>query len=302
MADTIDVLSWNVNGLRAASRAGFGDWLARCGAAAVAVQEVRARPEQLDPALHDESVWHLQLASAERPGYSGVGLFARRRPDEVVVGVGPGAAAALAAAAGGEAAAQAPLGAGGAGAADDAARGATLAAFDAEGRALFARFGDLWIVSLYVPNGSGRARGNERVPFKLAFMKRVFDMLEPLRAAGRPVLVAGDFNTAFAALDLARPAANVGTSGFLPEERAALGGWFAAGWVDTFRALYPEREGAYSWWSQRFGVRERNVGWRIDLVLASAAAMAEVEDAYLLPDQRGSDHCPVGVRLRRPSL
>jgi exodeoxyribonuclease-3 len=106
----------------------------------------------------------------------------------------------------------------------------------------------------------------------------------------------GDFNTAHKEIDLARPRENRETSGFLPEECAALDVWMAAGWVDSFRAFDPA-PGRYTWWSQRFGVRARNVGWRIDYVLASPAAMKFVRDAFIHPDVMGSDHCPHGVDL-----
>ena len=150
------------------------------------------------------------------------------------------------------------------------------------------------VANVYFPNGNGKERDNSRVPFKLEFYRALFETLERLRRSGRRVLVMGDFNTAHREIDLARPRENRETSGFLPEERAELDRWLARGWVDTFRRFEPRPE-RYSWWSQRFGVRARNVGWRIDYVLASPAAMRFVRGAFLQPDVMGSDHCPVGV-------
>jgi len=124
----------------------------------------------------------------------------------------------------------------------------------------------------------------------------VFDRVERLRRSGRRVLVMGDLNTAHRELDLARPKGNHKTSGFLPEERAELDRWIDAGWVDSFRRFEPGG-GHYSWWSQRQGARERNVGWRIDYVLASPAAAKYLRRAFIQPEVRGSDHCPVGVDL-----
>ena len=126
--------------------------------------------------------------------------------------------------------------------------------------------------------------------------------MAPQFAAGEPVLVLGDFNTAHRDIDLARPKDNRETSGFRPEEREELDRWLRAGWVDTFRHFHPDQTGAYSWWSQRFGVRAKNVGWRIDYVLASPGAMPHLRDAFIWADVAGSDHCPVGVVLDRRVL
>ena len=116
------------------------------------------------------------------------------------------------------------------------------------------------------------------------------------------MLVIGDYNTAHRAIDLARPQSNVTHSGFLPEERAELDRWIDAGWVDVFRTLHPEEPGQYTWWRQWGGARERNIGWRIDYVFASPAAMRRIHEAFLWPDERGSDHCPVGVALVHNSI
>jgi len=165
---------------------------------------------------------------------------------------------------------------------------------DVEGRLQLARFGRLLVVNGYFPNGSGRDRDLSRIPYKLKFYRTLFARIEPLRAAGEPVLVMGDFNTAHEEIDLARPRANEGTSGFTPRERRELARWLEAGWVDTFRAFEPG-PGHYSWWSQRAGVRAKNIGWRLDYVLASPEAMRFVHAAFIQPDVLGSDHAPVGV-------
>jgi exodeoxyribonuclease-3 len=246
-----------VNGLRACARKGFGAWLGRSGGAIVGLQEVRAFPEQLPPRLRRPRGWHVAFAPAERPGYSGVALYSRRAPDRVETSLG------------------APR-------------------FDREGRLVIGHFGRLAVANVYFPKGSGSLRDNSRVPYKLAFYRRLFRHLERLRRGGRRVLVMGDFNTAHREIDLARPRANAETSGFLPEERAELDRWLAAGWVDTFRR-FESGGGHYTWWSQRQGVRARNIGWRIDTVLASPAAMRFVEGAFIQSRVRGSDHCPVGV-------
>lgn len=261
--DPLRVVTWNVNGLRACARKGFTRWLARSGADIVGVQEVRALPEELPPAARAPRGWHVEFAPAERRGYSGVGLYARAKPDAVERALAP--------------------------------------EFDVEGRLLVARFGRLAVANAYFPKGSGRDRDNSRVPYKLDFYRALFERVEKLRRAGHRVLVMGDFNTAHREIDLARPRDNAKTSGFLPEERAEIDRWLAAGWVDVFRAFEPG-PGHYTWWSQRQGARERNVGWRIDYVLASPSAAKFARGAWLEPKTRGSDHCPAGVELDRRVL
>ena len=251
------IASWNVNGLRAGARKGFGDWLDGCGAEIVAVQEVRARLEQVPGELRERPGWHFELTAAQRPGYSGVALFSRRAPDAVETGLG-------------------------------------RPAFDREGRVQIARFGRLRLVNAYFPNGNGTNRDLSRIPYKLRFYRRLLEVLEPDLSAGAPVLVTGDFNTAHREIDLARPRQNRENSGFRPEEREELDRWLRRGWVDTFRHFQPEG-GHYSWWSQRIGVRERNIGWRIDYILASPGAMPFVRGAAIHPHVMGSDHCPISV-------
>lgn len=253
------VISWNVNGLRACARKGFGSWLARSRGTIVGLQEVRAREEQIPDEVRAPRGWHTHFVAAERAGYSGVGLYSREKPDRVETSL-------------------------------DEKR------FDREGRVQLARFGRLWVANVYFPKGSGTQRDNSRVPYKLAFYRKLFDRLQELRRGGRRVLVMGDFNTAHREIDLARPRGNRDTSGFLPEERAEIDRWAEAGWVDTFRRFETGGE-HYSWWSQRFGVRAKNIGWRIDYVFASPAAMRYVRGAFIRPDVTGSDHCPVGVDI-----
>ena len=251
------ILSWNVNGIRSAHKKGFVDWLAKSRGEIVGVQEMRATRDQVPEEVEAVRDYHLHVSSAERKGYSGVGLFSKRKPDAIDTSLG-----------------------------EDR--------FDAEGRVQIARFGRLVVANGYFPNGSGQDRDNSRVPYKLDWYAALFDRVQRLRRGGYRVIVMGDFNTAHKDVDLARPKDNRKTSGFLPEECAELDRWVEAGWIDTFRAFEPGG-GNYSWWSQRFGVRERNVGWRIDYVLASPAAMKYVKDAFIHPDVMGSDHCPVGV-------
>ncbi len=251
------IVSWNVNGLRACVKKGFLDTLKKSRADVMCLQEVRAFPEQLPPEALAPRGWHVQLAPAERPGYSGVGIYSRVEPTRVDSSLGEGA-------------------------------------FDVEGRFIVAQFGRLSVASVYFPKGSGKDRDNSRVPYKLDFYRAVFDRVERLRKRG-PVFVTGDYNTAHEAIDLARPKTNTKSSGFLPEERAEMTRWLDAGWVDTFRRRHPDEEGHYTWWRQFGGAKANNVGWRIDYVLASPSADRKVTKAFIWPDIEASDHCPVGV-------
>jgi exodeoxyribonuclease-3 len=251
------IVSWNVNGLRACVKKGFLDVLETSNADVWLLQEIRAFPEQLPETARLPPGWHTAFFPAERPGYSGVGIYSRKAPDKIETGLGE-------------------------------------ARFDTEGRFIAAHYGRTVVASVYFPKGSGRERDNSRVPYKLDFCEAVFERIERFRKRG-PVFVGGDYNTAVETIDLARPKTNTKSSGFLPEERDEMRRWFAAGWVDVFRRQHPEEPGHYTWWRQFGGARENNVGWRIDYVLASPSAAKRVQDAFIWPDVLGSDHCPVGV-------
>jgi exodeoxyribonuclease-3 len=137
------------------------------------------------------------------------------------------------------------------------------------------------------------------VPFKLAFYEAFLDKCQELRAQGHIVMFCGDVNTAHNEIDLAHPKANQKTTGFLPEERAWLDRFVEAGYVDTFRHFYPDLKEQYTWWSMVTRARERNVGWRLDYFFIVKEGLDQAEDAFILPEVMGSDHCPVGIKLRR---
>ena len=253
------IVSWNVNGLRACAKKGFLDVLERSRADVVGVQEVRAFADQLPDAVRALR-WLVACALRQRPNARATAAWGSTRgraPDRVEDSLGE-------------------------------------PRFDVEGRYQLARFGKVVVVNAYFPKGSGKDRDNSRVPYKLDFYRAVFDRVERLRRRHR-VFVIGDWNTAHTAIDLARPKGNLKSSGFLPEERAEMDRWVAAGWIDTFRKLHPDAPGHYTWWRQWGGAREKNVGWRIDYVIASPGAMRRVRDAFIWPHETGSDHCPVGV-------
>lgn len=186
----VRIISWNVNGIRAAARKGFGDWLANCNADMVCVQETKARPEQLSAELLTPPGYSSAWCSAEKAGYSGVATFSRREPSVIRRGIGD-------------------------------------PRFDSEGRVLISEYSDFMLYNVYFPSGN---RGPERVAYKLDFYQQFLATVASELAAGRSLVVVGDVNTAYAAIDLARPRENVRTSGFMPEERAALGQFWAPAW------------------------------------------------------------------------
>lgn len=248
------LISWNVNGLRAVLNKGFGDWLAQCGADVVCLQETKARPDQVDPALFDG--WFAHWNSAEKPGYSGVLTLTRRAPQSVHHGI-------------------------------------KMADHDREGRVLTVEFADWFVVNCYTPNSQD---GLRRLPYRQQWDQDFRAFLQALDAE-KPVLLGGDLNVAHAEIDLARPAANRNSAGFSDPERAGLNAHLAAGWLDSFRHLYPDQKDAYSWWSFRGGARTRNVGWRIDYWLTSARLAPRIQAAAIHPETLGSDHCPVSIIL-----
>ena len=256
------LVSWNVNGIRACVRKGFLDWLGRARADVVALQETRAEIDELAAELRRLRRYpHVLWSSARsRRGYSGVALYSVEPPARVELSLG-------------------------------------IEDYDREGRFVLAEFPTFLCANVYFPKGSGVDRDNSRVFYKLGFTERVFlAMDERRRETGKGAVVMGDFNIAPRAIDLARPRGNEGTSGFLPEERAAFARILDGGWVDTFRNLNPD-EIRYTWWSQRLGVRDRNIGWRIDHVLVSEDLLPRVRAAHIWDHVQGSDHCPVGIDL-----
>jgi exodeoxyribonuclease-3 len=249
--------SWNVNGIRAAQKKGFLEWLDLTAPDVLAVQETKAHPDQLDEVLREPAGYHTYWASAEKKGYSGVALFSRQEPLEVTVGMG-------------------------------------VAEYDREGRTIVADYGEFMFIAAYFPNGS---RDHSRVPFKMAYKRDFLDYCQSLRAAGKKVIFCGDVNTAHREIDLARPKQNQNTTGFLPKERAWIDQVVAVGYVDTFRELHPDEEGAYSWWSYIGSARNRNVGWRLDYFFITPDLLPRVQSAAIHAEVLGSDHCPVSLTL-----
>lgn len=254
---TITLYSWNVNGIRAAEKKGFVDWLQQSNGDVVAVQEIKAFEAQLSENLRKPNGYRTDWVSAEKAGYSGVGTFSKLPVRETQRGLGE-------------------------------------ARFDADGRTLICDYEPFVLFNIYFPNGG---RGPEYVKHKLEFYARFLSVVEGYRKRGRPVIVTGDVNTAFAEIDLARPKENAKTSGFMPEEREAFGEFFKAGLIDTFRLLHPDAQ-RYSWWDMRTGARAKNIGWRLDYFLVTPDLRDRIVSAEIYEQTLGSDHCPISLTLR----
>jgi exodeoxyribonuclease III len=251
------VISLNLNGIRSAASKGVYDWLQTQNADLVCLQELKAQAADLSLAMLNPPGHFGYFHYAEKKGYSGVGIYSKHQPDQIVEGLG-------------------------------------IADIDAEGRYIEAVFGDLSVVSLYLPSGSS---GEERQAAKFAFMQRFLPRLEALAASGREFILCGDWNIAHREIDLKNWKGNLKNSGFLPEERAWMSDLFErVGLVDVYRRLYPDHEGeAYTWWSNRGQAWAKNVGWRIDYQIATPGIAAKARVASVFKAERFSDHAPLIV-------
>lgn len=252
------IITANVNGVRAATRKGFWSWFAAQQADVLCLQELKAHEHQLPEEARPDG-YHACFHFAVKPGYSGVALYSKRKPDAVHIGLG---------------------------AIDPDTDWADM---DEQGRFVMADFSDLSIISVYFPSGSS---SSERQAAKMTFLERFLPLMKRLRQDGRKLIVCGDVNIAHQNIDLKNWRGNQKNSGFLPEERAWFGKWLGHGFVDVFRSLYPEKE-QYSWWSNRGKARENNVGWRIDYHLCSEDIADQCTGIEVFTESWFSDHAPV---------
>lgn len=255
----MNILSWNVNGIRALERKGQFSWLLEKNPDIFCLQETKSHPEQLTEALLSPSGYHSYFSShMSKKGYSGTALYSKEEPDAIEYGIG-------------------------------------IEEFDCEGRMVIATFGKTIVANVYFPNGGG---GPERLDYKLRFYDAFLEYVLRRRSEGFEVIILGDVNTAHEEIDLARPKANEKNTGFLPEERAWLDEVVRSGFVDTFRELYPQKVDAYTYWDQKTFARERNVGWRIDYFLISPGLVSSLVDIIHHTEILGSDHCPLELILK----
>ncbi|MFZ9679059.1 MAG: exodeoxyribonuclease III [Quisquiliibacterium sp.] len=251
----IRIVTLNLNGIRSATRKGWLDWIAAQRADVVCVQELKAQDADLDDAMRVIDGMRGHFHFAEKKGYSGVGVYARREPKRVVSGFGN-------------------------------------AEFDAEGRYVEVDFGDYTVVSMYLPSGSS---SEERQEAKFRFLDSYLPHLRALIDSGREVVVCGDLNIAHKPIDLKNWKSNQKNSGFLPQERDWLTRVFdEIGFVDVFRTLDPNPE-RYTWWSNRGQAWAKNVGWRLDYQIATPGIAARARQTAIFTDQRFSDHAPLTI-------
>lgn len=247
------IISFNANGIRSAAAKGFFGWMLQQNADVICVQETKAQEHQLPPEIYRPMGYHVYFHDAQKKGYSGVALYCKARPDQIVMGLG-------------------------------------WPDVDAEGRYIQADFGNLSVISLYMPSGSS---GEERQSVKFDLMARIHPVLQRLRADGREYIICGDWNIAHKAIDLKNWRSNQKNSGFLPQERAWMDELFgASGFVDAFRAVNQEAE-QYTWWSNRGQAWAKNVGWRIDYQVITPGLKDKVTAAAIYKEQRFSDHAPL---------
>ncbi len=264
----IKLASWNVNGLRAVSGKPDWSWFHKDTADIIGLQETKASVDQLDKSLAEPEGWHACFASSVvKKGYSGVAVFSKPEPLRVQLELPD-------------------------------------AEWQGEGRIAHLEYEKFHFINGYFPNGgaeildeNGKHQGKfKRLEYKMGFFEAFLNYAQELRKS-KPVVVCGDFNIAHKAIDLARPRQNVLNTGYLPEERAFLDRFVALGWIDTFRHVHGEEEGAYSWWSYKSRAREKNIGWRIDYFFVTEDLAGNIADAWIENEQFGSDHCPVRLTL-----
>jgi len=252
------IISYNVNGIRAAIKKGFTEWLQTNPADIICLQETKASKEDVDlkelEALGYQSYWF----SAQKKGYSGVAIFTKITPDNIEYGHAKEQS-------------------------------------DFEGRVIRADFGDITLINAYYPSGTS---GDERQTYKYHWLDEFFDYLQELRKTRKKLIVVGDYNIAHTEIDIHDPKGNKKSSGFLPEERVWMDKLLQHDWVDSFRELNPGVTGAYSWWSQRFpSVRLQNKGWRIDYICVTKSLQPQLKEARIYPDVKHSDHCPIYAEI-----
>ncbi len=251
------IITLNLNGIRSAWRKGLLPWAGAQHADVLCLQEIKAQAVDLDEEMRAPEGFHAYYRYAEKKGYSGVGLWCRHQPERLFDVLGS-------------------------------------EEFDREGRYLRADFGNLSIISLYQPSGSS---SEQRQAAKFRFMALIYPHLVELASSGRDIIIGGDWNIAHQEIDLRNWRGNRRNSGFLPEERA----WVSrlldeGGWCDVYRSLYPDSTGeSYTWWSNRGQAWAKNVGWRLDYQLATAAITGKARSASVYKEQRFSDHAPLTI-------
>jgi exodeoxyribonuclease-3 len=251
------IITANLNGIRSAAKKGFFEWAHTQNPDILCIQELKAQEADLDGALLSPNGYHGFFQYAQKKGYSGVGLYSKQKPDSVKIGFDNGE-------------------------------------FDAEGRYVEARFGNLIVISAYFPSGSSAP---ERQEAKFRFLDLFMPHIEALKKEGLEIILCGDINIAHKEIDLKNWKGNIKNSGFLPEERAWMTQLFdRVGFVDVYRHLCPNTEDeCYTWWSQRGQAYAKNVGWRIDYQIATPGIGSKAQRVEIYKSEKFSDHAPLIV-------
>jgi len=249
------IISYNVNGIRAALKKGFLDWLQVANPDVICIQETKAHKEQVEVSLFEEAGYPFHYwFSAQKKGYSSVAIFCKEKPKHIAYGTG-------------------------------------IESMDFEGRNLRVDFEGISVMSLYLPSGTNL----DRLNFKLNYMDQFQEYITNLKHETPNLVICGDYNICHEEIDIHNPKMK-GVSGFLPEERTWIGDFIDSGFIDSFRFKNPERQ-EFSWWSYRANARANNKGWRLDYAMVSASLQNKISRAYILPEAKHSDHCPIVVEL-----
>lgn len=253
------IISYNVNGIRAAVKKGLLDWIIEEDIDVIGIQETKAQPDQLPLKALEEMEYHVYSHSAIKKGYSGVSIFSKEEAKHIEYGCG-------------------------------------IEEIDAEGRILRADFSDFSFMSVYLPSGTS---GDERQAFKMATLEKFQKYIHQLKKEIPNLIIGGDFNICHTEIDIHNPKTNKNSSGFKPEERAWIGGFMEEeGFIDSFRHFHKDETDHYSWWTYRAGARSKNKGWRIDYLMVSDVIESNMQSARILKDIVHSDHCPIEVVIK----
>lgn len=252
------IISYNVNGIRAAIKKGLIEWLRSNPADIICLQETKASETDVDLKELEKLGFEHHWFSAQKKGYSGVAVFTKIKPTSVKTGNG-------------------------------------FHISDFEGRVIELQFGDIKLINAYFPSGTS---GDERQTYKYQWLSEFFDYLENLKKKNPKIILCGDYNIAHQEIDIHDPKGNKNSTGFLPEERAWMTKLLNAGWIDTFREFHPEPHRYSWWSQRFPSVRLNNKGWRIDYINVTEPLKKQLKDADIFPDVKHSDHCPVYLELK----
>ncbi|WP_190810100.1 exodeoxyribonuclease III [Flagellimonas sp. S3867] len=252
------IVTYNVNGIRAALNKGFIDWLQAVDPDVVCLQETKAMKEQVDVALFEAAGYnHHYWFSAQKKGYSGVALLCKEKPDHIEYGTG-------------------------------------IDYMDFEGRNIRADYGDISVMSMYLPSGTNL----DRLEHKLTYMADFQKYADNLRKERPNLIVCGDYNICHEAIDIHDPVRNKNVSGFLPVEREWISNFIKSGFIDSFRHFNQEPHN-YTWWSYRANSRANNKGWRLDYGMVNESLKDRLKRSVILSDAKHSDHCPVLLEIEK---